>query len=231
MKSRQTVVAVSSVVLGALAALPAGAMTLSYTTTGNGTQNTQAGSGAITAESDIGSDGYSHTFFGPADCSVGQCVVNPSTSSSTGYGFYDDFVFTVPQVLTNALVSTITLGSNAISGLQERIYAVNPAGGGTNPVPGVSALQGGVLQSWSAYSANGISILSIPTSVLSPGGTYVLEVRGNVTGSTGGTYTQSINFQPLPLPGALPLFATGLGLLGCLMALRVRRPMAIVPAA
>jgi hypothetical protein len=45
-------------------------------------------------------------------------------------------------------------------------------------------------------------------------GSYVLEIRGEVTGSSGGTYTGSLNLNPVPLPAALPLLLSGLGLLG-----------------
>jgi hypothetical protein len=44
--------------------------------------------------------------------------------------------------------------------------------------------------------------------------TYVLEVRGNVTGTSGGSYSGTLNVAPVPLPAALPLLFSGLGLLG-----------------
>ena len=43
-------------------------------------------------------------------------------------------------------------------------------------------------------------------------GTYVLEVRGDVTGTGGGSYAGLIDLQPVPLPAALPLILSGLGL-------------------
>jgi PEP-CTERM motif len=56
------------------------------------------------------------------------------------------------------------------------------------------------------------------TTVLNPttlaAGTYVLEIRGDVTGSSGGTYSGELNLNPVPLPAALPLLLSGLGLLG-----------------
>jgi hypothetical protein len=45
-------------------------------------------------------------------------------------------------------------------------------------------------------------------------GTYVLEVRGNVVGSAGGSYSGNLNLVPTPLPAALPLLLSGIGLLG-----------------
>ncbi len=61
-------------------------------------------------------------------------------------------------------------------------------------------------------------------TVLSPttlsAGTYVLEVRGNVTGTAGGGYSGVIDLQPVPVPAALPLMLSGLGLLGGLLRKR-----------
>ena len=71
---------------------------------------------------------------------------------------------------------------------------------------------GTVLEGWQA-GAPGSTVLTINNSLLAAGGTYALEIRGNVTGASGGTYSGSINFSPLPLPAALPLLLGGLGLL------------------
>lgn len=51
-------------------------------------------------------------------------------------------------------------------------------------------------------------------------GEYVFEIRGEVTGSGGGTYSGSLNLNPVPLPAALPLLISGLGLLGGLVRKR-----------
>jgi hypothetical protein len=54
-------------------------------------------------------------------------------------------------------------------------------------------------------------------------GTYVLEIRGDVTGSDGGTYSGSLNLNPVPLPAALPLLLSGFGLLGGTLRKRFTR--------
>ena len=48
-------------------------------------------------------------------------------------------------------------------------------------------------------------------------GTYVLEVRGMATGTSGGSYSGTLNVAPVPLPATLPLLLSGLGLLGGLL--------------
>jgi hypothetical protein len=55
------------------------------------------------------------------------------------------------------------------------------------------------------------------------GGPYVLEIQGDVTGTSGGTYTGSLNLNPVPLPAALPLLLSGLGLLGGTLRKRFTR--------
>jgi hypothetical protein len=55
----------------------------------------------------------------------------------------------------------------------------------------------------------------LPETLLAPG-SYVLEIRGNVTGSAGGSYSGVLNLAPapVPLPAALPLLLSGIGLFG-----------------
>jgi hypothetical protein len=53
----------------------------------------------------------------------------------------------------------------------------------------------------------------LPQTTLAAG-TYVLEIRGNVTGTSGGGYGGVLNLTPVPLPAALPLLLSGLGLIG-----------------
>ena len=55
-------------------------------------------------------------------------------------------------------------------------------------------------------------------------GSYVLEVRGNVTGSAGGSYSGSLNLVPTPVPAALPLLLSGLGIFGGAVRSRSSQP-------
>ena len=63
------------------------------------------------------------------------------------------------------------------------------------------------------------------TTVLAPemlsAGTYVLEIRGTATGTNGGAYSGQLQLQPVPLPAALPLLLSGLGLVGSSFRRRV----------
>jgi hypothetical protein len=126
-----------------------------------------------------------------------------------GFTFYDDYIFTVANSTVDAASFLLNEGSTlAISDLQMRLYSTT---GNTLPVLGDSPA--GLQANWSnPISTNG-SQSNLATTMLSAG-TYVLEVRGDVTGQNGGTYTGIIDLQPVPLPAALPLLLSGLGLLG-----------------
>jgi len=126
-----------------------------------------------------------------------------------GFTFYDDYIFTVANSTVDAASFLLNEGSTlAISDLQMRLYSTT---GNTLPVLGDSPA--GLQANWSnPISTNG-SQSNLATTMLSAG-TYVLEVRGDVTGQNGGTYTGIIDLQPVPLPAALPLLLSGFGLLG-----------------
>jgi hypothetical protein len=42
----------------------------------------------------------------------------------------------------------------------------------------------------------------------------VLEIRASSVGTAGGSYSGVVNLTPVPLPAALPLLFSGLGLFG-----------------
>lgn len=152
-----------------------------------------------------GASAYENTFSAPTT----------PIPSAPGWGFYDDFVFTVTGSQIDSITSTINLGdSSAIDGLQVRLY--NEAGNTPLPVTGVP--NGSTLvDAWSTTVtlAPGMTgtVDVLPGTTLTAG-TYVLEVRGNVTGTAGGGYSGTLNVAPVPLPAALPLMLTGMGLLG-----------------
>jgi hypothetical protein len=137
------------------------------------------------------------------------------------FNFYDDYGFSVASSTIDAVSSTINLGKFfQIDNLQMRLYTDN---GGTllpvlnNSPPGVKSgnpANGG----WSAPLNYGSGAQSGQISVLNDimlnQGTYVLEVRGDVVGTAGGSYAGTLNLSPVPLPAALPLILSGLGLLG-----------------
>jgi hypothetical protein len=152
-----------------------------------------------------GSDFYGHTFTSPTGIIAG--------SGSPGFGFYDDFLFSIGGAAANALTSTINLSDiSAITNLQVRLfdYSLNTL------LPVLGTPNGTVVDGWSTpvvYAPGVTGLISIlPETILAPG-TYVLEVRGTVLGSAGGSYSGVLNLAPVPLPAALPMLLAGLGLL------------------
>jgi hypothetical protein len=175
--------------------------TLSTGTTGPGTNTQLAVPGSFT---------YADTF----GAGVGGTAV-----AGTNNGFFDDFIFSIAGGTADSLTSTINLGSLlAINGLQVSLFSYTPGEAlplfGTTLPPGTQEID-----AWSSpISAGGLTgtVSVIPATQLNAG-SYVLEVRGTVTGSAGGSYSGVLNLAPatpVPLPAALPLLLSGLGGLG-----------------
>jgi len=155
----------------------------------------------------------------PSSLTYGNSFTAPTTvipgSPSPGYGFYDAYIFQITGATANSISTTIDLGTMLqITDLQERLY--NYSG---NTAPTLGAPVGGAIDAWTSPIGTYGTVAVLPTTVLSAG-TYVLEIRGNVTGSSGGSYSGSLNVAPIPIPAALPMLLTGLGLLGGVMRRR-----------
>lgn len=135
-------------------------------------------------------------------------IGSTSVARPAGFEFYDDFIFNVAPASANSITSTISFGDLfGISDLQVRLY--NAAGQLSLPVLGAPV--GGVIDAWSnAISAGGSTgTVAILNTTLLAAGSYVLEVRGNITGSIGGSYSGVLNVaSPVPLPGAIWMFGT-----------------------
>ena len=197
---------VSAIVLAVLGAcaLQAGtvsAATLSYELTGNSPTRTGSGVGTTYTSLPV-SDGYTNN------------VVASPKIGATGFSFYDDYLISIPTGQFDTLTSSINQGNLSVSNLQVRLYdtATNP----TSTLPVLGAPNPSAIQGWSSVVpiAPGQTawFSVIPTTRLGQG-TYVLEVRG-VTGSSGGSYSGVLNLNPIPLPAALPLLLSGMGLFG-----------------
>jgi hypothetical protein len=132
----------------------------------------------------------------------------PITGSPNGYGFYDDYEFSIAGATADSLTATINLGGVFnISNLDARIYNV----AGLSSLPQLGAVAGEIDGTTSGDE------VTIGSAMLNPG-TYVLEIQGNATGSLGGTYTGVLQLATavVPLPPAWTLLlsgAAGLGLL------------------
>lgn len=174
---------------------------------------TDTGTGTIDVLSVPGSSTYGHT------------ITAPTTQIGTsGFGFYDDFVFTIASATTDSITSTIDLlGAFQINNLQVRLFS---AAGNAFPVlgspvgcPGVGCT---LINAWSSpvnYGPTTGTVALLPTTQLGAG-TYVLEVRGNVVGTYGGSYSGVLNLAAVPVPAGAWMF--GSGLIG-LAAMRRRR--------
>ncbi len=157
-----------------------------------------------------GSYQFSHGFGG----STGTLDGSVTSSYPAGFGFYDNFVFTITDAIANSIASTIEIQNLlSISGLQLRLFSI-----ASNTVPTLGVPNPSAVASWSSPIAGpGFSgtVVVIPVTTLAAG-TYVLEARGNVTGLAGGSYSGVLNLAPVPLPAAVWLLLSGLGGLAAL---------------
>lgn len=178
-------------------------LALSYSTTSSGT----TGPGTINIPANPSSNTYGNTYTGST---------TPFFPIATPvYGFYDDYIFTITGATVNSISTTINFGSFlGITNFQERLF--NYSG---NPTPTLGLPVGGVIDAWTSPIGTSGTVAVLPTTLLAPG-TYVLQMRGNVTGTFGGSYAGTLNIAPVPVPAALPMMLTGLGLLGGVMRRR-----------
>ncbi len=132
--------------------------------------------------------------------------------------FYDEFLFSIQTNSVDSITSMINLGSLlGINNLQTRLYS------GTVTTTGVP---NGLLQAWSTAITISGTGYSGSMAVISPitlsAGNYVLEVRGDVVGTAGGSYAGVLNIAPIPEPGEWALMLIGLGMIGFLAVRRKR---------
>jgi len=183
-------------------ALPA-TLVMSYETTYNGSTLVTTGPGTINTPANPSSSNYGNSFTGPT-------LVIPS-SPSPGYGFYDDYIFTISGAIANSISTTIDLGSLLqITNFQERLF--NYTG---NPSPTLGSPVGGSIDAWTSPIGSFGTVAVLSNTVLAPG-TYVLQMRGDVTGTSGGSYAGPLHIAPVPLPAAAWLFGSGLLGLGAI---------------
>ena len=137
---------------------------------------------------------------------------NSFASASSGSTFWDDYIFTIPNGSANSVTSSINLDSIlGLSNLQTRLY--------TGSAHQTAAVVPGTLMSAWGTTVNFSPTVGITTVVLNPisllAGTYTLQVRGTVTGTSGGSYAGVLNIaQPVPEPESYAMLLTGLGLMG-----------------
>jgi hypothetical protein len=140
------------------------------------------------------------------------------TSSIGNYAFQDSYVFQVGAAASgDVLTASLSLpGTFALSNVQFRLYQITS--GTTAPVVGGS-LTGNpsvvsVLTKWKGQSGVDNTAISASFSGMQSTGTYVLDIAGTATGSSGGLYVGSLNLQAVPLPAAVWFMLSGLAGLG-----------------
>ena len=197
----------ASIFVGSTGVALSAPLNLNYSTTYNGSSVVTTGPGGSNTPGNPSSSNYGDSFTGPTLTIPG--------SPGSGYGFYDDYVFTISGASVNSVSTTINFGSLlGITNFQERLY--NASG---NSIPTLGAPVGGSIVAWTTPISGLGYVAVLPTTLLAPG-TYVLEIRGNVTGSAGASYAGTLNIGPVPLPAAVWLFGSGLLGLGALVRRR-----------
>ena len=148
--------------------------------------------------------------------SSAQTPITVDGMAGSPYGFYDDFVFKIMGSAADSITSTINLQSNGtntnLSNLDAQLFLL-----GSQALPAFSP--GGMINDTEGVThftinnnVSGSTVVLDPTQTLSAG-TYVLQIRGLVTGGSGGSYSGVLDVTPVPLPGSLWLMVGGLGLL------------------
>lgn len=206
--------ALAFIALGYAGPALSASLSLSYSTTNNGVLNVTTGTGVNNALAVPSTYTYGNGYTGPT-----PNIIPGSTSTlhPAGFGFYDDYIFTITGATANSISTTIDLGTPAmlqISDFQERLYNWTNNTGIT-----IGAPNGGAIDAWTSPIGTVGTVAVLNATTLAPG-TYVLQMRGIVTGTFGGSYAGTLNLVPVPLPAALPMMLTGLGLLGGVMRRR-----------
>lgn len=131
--------------------------------------------------------------------------------------FFDDYVFTIASSNIDSWTASLNLGSLVgLSNLRVRLFNVagNTNGAGTLDVVTGAPAGGSLLDSWSTPVSGGTGSYVIFNPAVLARGTYDLQVEADVSGIVSGTYVGQLNASPVPLPAALPLLLSGLGLVG-----------------
>lgn len=186
-------------------------LNLNYEATASGTQIYNLATTNVSATTST-SLTYGNSFFAPT-----------TTIPTTSFGFYDDYVFSVSDSSANSITATIDLDNLSIDNLNVRLFTVSGNAEQSAGVTLAGVAAGTMAQSWT-YMPDPLLGFTGEVAIINKtglaAGSYVLQVRGNVTGSAGGSYAGTLNVTPVPVPGTLPLLMSGLGLLGSLFIRR-----------
>jgi len=146
----------------------------------------------------------------PVSLAIGNTFLSPQSQ------FYDDYLFSISPASFDSITTTINLGSMlGINNLQTRLYS------GTVTTTGTPT---GLLQVWSTaipiFGTGYNGLIAVISPITLSAGNYVLEVRGDVVGSSGGSYAGVLNISPVPEVAEWALLLTGFTLIGFVVARR-----------
>lgn len=186
----------------------------SYLATPGSTANapvysTQSGSDYLLAVP--GQYNFNHFFSGP------QTAVLGTDGTAGDYSFQDSYVFQVGASASgDTAVATLNLPpSFGMADLQMRLYEISP--GSSTPVVGQSLIGQpsvvSVISPWVGTPGADTQQIVANFSGLTTAGTYVLDIAGTATGSSGGQYFGALDLQPVPLPPAAWFLLSGIGAL------------------
>lgn len=154
----------------------------------------------------------------PTNLSYGNSF-SAASGLAAGDVFYDDYAFSVAAGGFSTVTASIDLGSVlSIQGLQARLYQGTLA---DISIVG-STPSGGLVQPWSDAGlivAGGTGSVSVINGQSLAAGNYVLEIRGQATGSEGGFYAGGLSVASA-VPEPAPALLLGAGVL---FVLRQRR--------
>jgi PEP-CTERM motif len=170
-----------------------------------------------------GSFGFTDSFNQTGNVSTGSNLGVSATGAGAPWNFQDNILFDTNGGAVQAQASALLTN---VSDLQIRVIALNnPATG--NPFDVTSAASASALlngngvvtvdNGWTNFVGGPIDYTATMLNTIAAGD-YILQIRGEAAAAS--SYSGTITFAPVPLPGTLTLLLSGLGLLGVLGARR-----------
>jgi PEP-CTERM motif-containing protein len=161
--------------------------------------------------------GFTDSFNQTGNVSTGSNLGASATGSGAPWNFQDNILFDTNGGTVQAQASALLTN---VTDLQIRIIALNnPATGTpfdvTSPANASALLGGGsvvnIENGWTNFVSGPIDYTATMLNSIAAGD-YILQIRGEAV--AGSSYSGTITFAPVPLPGTLVLMLSALGLLG-----------------